>query len=259
MNQELRKHVIELLDKGTRLDGRGLLEYRKPITVEYDVSKSAEGSARVKIGDTEVLAGVKMEVSTPYPDTQEEGCFMVNTELIPLSNPEFESGPPSIGAVELARVIDRGIRESKVLDFKKLCIEEGEKVWIVLIDIMTINVDGNLFDAASLGAMIALKNTKLPKLEDNKVNYKELTKEQLPLSKKDPVSVTIYKIGDSLLVDPTAEEEKAVDSRLTVATTKEGYICAMQKGGAEPLSIEDIDKMVELAVKKCDELRSHIK
>ena len=48
-----REYIISLLDKGTRLDGRGLLDYR-PISIEYNISKSAEGSARVMIGRTEL-------------------------------------------------------------------------------------------------------------------------------------------------------------------------------------------------------------
>ena len=106
------EHIKNLILKDVRSDNRKPLDYRQ-ITVEYDVSKSAEGSARVKIGDTEVLAGVKMAVGTPFPDTPEEGVLMVGAELTPLASPRFETGPPSIEAIELSRVTDRGIRESK--------------------------------------------------------------------------------------------------------------------------------------------------
>ncbi len=258
MHEDLKLHMEEFFKKDIRFDGRKFDEYRD-ISVETEISKSAEGSARVKIGETDVIVGVKCELGKPYPDSPDEGTIMVGAELLPMSNPDFESGPPSIQAIELARVIDRGIRESNVIDFKKLCVEEGEKVWIVVIDIITVNVDGNLFDAAALGAMTALKHTKFPKIDGDKVNYKELSKDSLPLSKKDTVSVTVCKIGEKYIVDPSYEEEKVVDSRITVATTNEGKICAMQKGGAGPLTIDDVDKMVELASKKCDELRKHIK
>src|SRR3989338_4890943 len=150
MYRELRSHILGLLDANTRLDGRKLTEYRKPITVEYGVVKTAEGSARVKIGETDIIVGVKLEVGEPYPDTPNEGTIIVGAELLPMSNPEFEPGPPQIQAIELARVVDRAIRESKALDFKKLCIEKGEKIWMVIIVIFPINDAGNLFDAASL-------------------------------------------------------------------------------------------------------------
>ena len=126
MNNELRQHIIKLFESDARLDGRKLTDYR-PVKVDVDVTPNAEGSARVKIGDTEVIVGVKVEVMQPYPDSPDEGSIMVGAELLPLSNPNFEQGPPSIQAVELARIVDRGIRESKSLDFKKLCIKEGER------------------------------------------------------------------------------------------------------------------------------------
>lgn len=256
MSTATREHILKSLSKGMRFDGRKPEEMRE-VTVESGVSISAEGSARVKIGETEVIVGIKMAVETPYPDTQDRGNLMVNVELLPLSNPEFESGPPGIEAIELARVVDRGIRESEAVDFKKLCIEEGEKVWSVIIDVCTINDAGNLLDASSLGAIAALKNTRFPKYEDDKIDYMEHTKEGLPLS-KEPVAVTVFKIENSILVDPLPEEEKNADSRITVTTIKDGTICSLQKGGDTPLTVEEIDKMVALAQEKAKALRSKL-
>ena len=257
MHRELRSHIINLLNAGTRLDGRNLTEYRDPIEVEHNVVKTAEGSARVKIGETEVMVGVKLEVGEPYPDSPDEGTIIVGAELLPMSNPEFELGPPGIQAIELARVVDRGIRESKALDFKKLCIEKGEKIWMVIIDICPINDAGNLFDAASLAALAALKNTKYPSFDGEKVDYKKKTDKKLQLEKM-PIAVTVIKIGDKFIVDPDTEEEKAVDARLTVSSIDDGTLCAMQKGGDFPLTIDEISKMLDIGIEKGKELRKHL-
>lgn len=258
MTNIIREHMLNLMNKGFRLDGRKFDEYRK-VEVEYGISsKSAEGSSRVKIGKTEVVAGVKLAVGEPYPDTPGEGTIVVNMELLPLSNPEFESGPPSIESVELSRVVDRAIREGKALDFKKLCIKDGELIWMVLIDIYPINDDGNLFDAAALAALAALKDAKFPKLEGKKVNYKEGTNKKLPFEKL-PVSCTVIKIGNHFIVDPNYDEDKIVDARLTVGILEDGTVCSLQKGGDIGLSVDDIDKMVEIALKKTKELRKALK
>ena len=257
MHQELREHIIKLLNTGIRLDGRKLTEYRKPIEVEQGVVKTAEGSARVKIGETDVMVGVKLEVGEPYPDTPDEGTIIVGAELLPLSNPDFELGPPGIQAIELARVVDRGIRESKALDFRKLCITPKEKIWMVIIDICPINDAGNLFDASSLAALAALKNAAYPKFDGEKVDYKEKTNKKLDLEKT-PIAVTVIKIGDKFIVDPDIEEEKAVDARLTVSSIEDGTLCAMQKGGDYPLTTEDIDKMLDIGIEKGKELRKHL-
>ncbi|MDI6736922.1 MAG: exosome complex protein Rrp42 [Nanoarchaeota archaeon] len=250
-----KSYIQALAKKNARHDGRRFDEFRQPILVEYGISaKSAEGSARVTMGDTVVVAGVKLEFGQPYPDTPDEGSIMISAEMLPLSSPEYEGGPPGIEAIELARVVDRGIRESKALDFKKLCVKSGEKMWIVMIDIYPINASGNLFDASALAALAALRNARFPKVEDDKVVYKALTDEPLPLSFM-PVSCTVHKIGDKFLVDPTRDEELAADARLTVAFTEKGEICAMQKGGEKPLTHTEVFAMVDLAAAKAGELR----
>ena len=257
MYRELRSHIISLLNADTRLDGRKLTEYRKPIEVEYGVVKTAEGSSRVKIGETDVIVGVKMEAGEPYPDMPDEGTIIVGAELLPLSNPEFELGPPGIQAIELARVVDRGIRESKAIDFKKLCIKSGEKVWLLLIDICTLNDAGNLLDASSLAALAALKDARYPKFDGEKIDYKSKTDKKLPLEKM-PIAVTVIKIGDKFIVDPGTEEERAIDARLTVSSIEDGTLCAMQKGGDFPLTVDDIDKMLDIGVEKGKELRRYL-
>ncbi|MAG19924.1 RNA-binding protein [archaeon] len=251
MNKE---YIVGLLEKNERIDGRKLDSYRK-ITVENGVSKNAEGSARVKIGDTEVIAGVKMDVGEPYFDSQDKGVLIMGAELSPLSSEDFEPGPPSTQAVELARVVDRGIRESNSIDMKKLCIKKKEKVWMVFIDIYIVNADGNLLDAAALASIAALKNAKFPEYDEKneRVKYGELSKKSLPLDKL-PIACTLYKIGNKIVADVSNEEEKIVDARLTVTMTEEG-IHGMQKGGDKTLSIKEIDEMVKIAEARTKELR----
>ena len=224
--------------------------------MESGISKSAEGSARVSLGDTIVLAGVKLEMGTPHPDTPDEGSMMVGAELLPLSNPKFELGPPGIRAIEIGRVVDRCIRESKAIDTKKLCVEKGEKAWIIIIDLCPINDAGNLFDACALAAIAALKDAKFPEYDGKTIDYKKKTSKGLPLLKT-PIEVTVCKIGDKFVIDPLIEEEGAIDSRLTVAIDKNN-ICALQKGGDAAVSIEDIDTMIEIAMKKTKELNEKL-
>lgn len=256
MNDNLKNHIKSYLDQGIRYDGRKKDEIRE-VSIEYDVSNSAEGSARVKIGNTEVIAGVKMALEKPYPDTPDEGMLMVGVELLPASNPDFESGPPNIRAIELARIVDRGIRESKSIENKKLCVTPGEKVWSVMVDICTINDEGNLLDCAGLAAIAAIKNARFPKVEDGVVDYKTKTDVGLPISKM-PIPITVYKIAGYFIVDPILEEEDSYDARLTVTSTADGHICALQKGGDSALTSEDIKLMVELGITKAQEMRKHI-
>ncbi len=254
MDNALKEHISEALGKGLRLDGRKLDEFR-PISIEVGKVATAEGSAEIRCGETHVVVGVKMEVGKPYSDRPDSGTLMVNAELRPISNPLFETGPPTIESIEVARVIDRTIRESKTIDEKKLCIKAGEKVWMANIDVCPLNHDGNLIDIGALAALAALKDTKMPKIDANgQADYHEHTDEGLALESF-PVAVTIVKIGSNLLVDPTDEEMRVADARLTVGSLEDGRICALQKGGDGPLTIDDIERMIDLAITTGKELR----
>ncbi len=251
--------ILELAAQQKRIDGRGLEEYRKPIKIETGISWTAEGSSRVQIGDTVVMAGVKLSLDKPYNDTPDEGGIMVNAELLPLSSPEYEPGPPGKKAIELARVVDRGIREAKAIDMKKLCLKKGEKAWFITIDIITINDAGNLFDVAGLATLAALKSARFPVVdtETGAIDYKHKTTTPLPLLKA-PLPVTIYVLNNALLVDPSADEEFSHDARLTVASDANGTISALQKGGEFPLTLEQISAMVDLALEKANYLRKEL-
>ncbi|MFH0897278.1 MAG: exosome complex protein Rrp42, partial [Candidatus Bathyarchaeota archaeon] len=177
-----KKRISELLVQGRRLDGRGLTDYRE-IKVELGLIGKAAGSALVSLGNTKVLAGIKIETGQPFPDTPNEGVLIVNAELVPLASPSFEPGPPSENSIELSRVVDRGIRESKAIDTKKLCIVSGKKVFLVYVDIYILDHDGNLFDASALASISALLNAKMKEftVEDGELKFKE-SSIKLPVS-----------------------------------------------------------------------------
>jgi exosome complex component RRP42 len=248
--------VIEAIRQGKRLDGRKFDEYRE-IKIIKNISKNANGSARVLFGETDVIAGVKMVPGDPFPDTPKEGSISVGAEFLPLASPLFEYGPPGKEEMELARVIDRGIRESKCLDFEKLCIKEGEKVWVVFIDLYTMNDDGNLFDAFSIAALSALLETKIPKLEDEYKIVKGEFSGKLHLARK-PLLCTTTKIAGHLISDACFAEEKAMEARFSVATTEDGYMAAYQKGGSGSFSPKEIDDCIDLAFAEAKEMRKQL-
>jgi len=251
------KFITDLLSRGKRIDGRKADEVRK-IVIERNPSEKAEGSAFVTYGKTKVVAGVKLGMGEPFQDKPDEGVLITSAEFSPISSPEFEPGPPSDDSIEVARVVDRGIRESGMIDMKKMCIEKGEKVWMVNVDIQILDNFGNLIDAAALASTVAILEARFPKVEDGTIVYGEKSTKKLPVKYK-PIAITLGKIGDHLVVDPDREEEKAEKGRLTITTRDDGNVCAIQKGGRGALSIEDIEKALDLAVEKGAEIRAMLK
>lgn len=245
-----RDYIIDLVKQGKRVDGRALNQPRE-VLVEKGPIKTANGSAKVKLGKTQVLVGVKLMHAEPFPDTPESGVLIVNAELLPLASPTFEPGPPRVEAIELARVVDRGIRESDAIDLEKLGIKPGEDVWSVFIDIDVLDHDGGLIDAAALASIAALTDVKPPNDENWKLP-------EFPLSKL-PVAVTVAKIDDRLVVDPCLDEERVMDARLTITTIEDGSICSMQKGGKGCFTLEELEQAYDLASSKAMELREKLR
>ena len=150
------------LRKEERIDGRGLWDYRE-YKIKADIIASAEGSADVFLGDTRIMTGLKYDVGTPFPDLPNEGVCTVMAELLPLASPLFERGPPNEQSIELARVVDRGIRHADCIQTKKLCIKEKEAVYILFVDMYVVNHDGNLIDTGAISALATLLSAHIPK------------------------------------------------------------------------------------------------
>jgi exosome complex component RRP42 len=252
-----QKQIAQLIANEKRADGRGLKEYRE-MKIEPGLIERAEGSARVRLGKTEVVVGVKVETGEPFPDTPNDGVLTVNAELTPIASPEFEAGPPDEDSIELARIVDRGIRESKAINTEKLVIEPGKKVFVVFIDVYVLNHDGNLIDASALAAVSALVNTKMANCEikDGEVKIKP-GYEQLPI-RKHPITVTTAKIEDKLVVDPIREEEQVMDARISFAIDDDGNICAIQKGGSGYFEPQQIMEAAKIAKDRAKELRKKL-
>src|SRR5579875_2582179 len=202
-----REQILSELSFGRRLDGRKFDDYR-PIEIQIGPIVKADGSAMVKIGNTTALVGVKVQVGNPFPDTPDEGILTVNADVLPLASPYEDT-------IELSRVVDRGIRESHMLDMESLAIVKGKKVYAVFVDVTVLDVDGNLFDAVSYAAVAALATTKYRKAEV-KGEEVSLSEERVQLKPKTiPISVTTAKIGEYLVIDPDGTEEAVMDARVT--------------------------------------------
>jgi exosome complex component RRP42 len=248
---EIKKgYILNKLKEGTRGDGRKVDQFRN-IEIQTNYIPRAQGSAFVKLGKTKVLVGIKVETGEPFPDTPNTGVMTTNVEMLPMAFPTFEPGPPNEESVEIARVVDRGIRESKMIDLEKLCIEPGKKVMIVFVDIDVLDFDGNVIDACTMGVVSALSTATYKIDEKSK-------EENLPIRAM-PVSVTMVKIGDEIVCDPDLEEEQMSDARLTVTFTEDGKIRAMQKGNSGYFSMEQVKKAIDMSEVVGNNLRDLIK
>ena len=136
-----------------RADGRGPRDLR-PISFTLGVQKWAEGSCRVKMGDTEVLCAATIADRVP-PHLRGKGTGWVTAEysMLPRATAERtdrESAKGRIGGRthEIQRLIGRSLRG--VVDLTKL----GERT--ITIDCDVLQADGGTRTASITGGYVAL-------------------------------------------------------------------------------------------------------
>ena len=249
--QLLRQHLTELAEMDQRISGRGRWEGRQP-EVDVGCLYNADGSAKVTWGDTIIYVGVKFEVREPYSDRPTSGSLMCGAELRPVAHRKYEPGPPSPESIELGRVVDRGIRESGCIDMAALCIVPGESVWMVVIDIHVISDGGNIFDAAGLAAIAALRDATVPA---ERFDVGEDYKLQVALT---PIMCTFTRVGGRYVYDADEEEEMGGAERVSITLGDNGSMHSMQKGLKGTFTAAELSEMLDVSAEKCSELRDLI-
>ncbi|HSL77739.1 MAG TPA: ribonuclease PH, partial [Candidatus Limnocylindrales bacterium] len=137
----------------TRADGRGPRDLR-PISFQLGVQKWAEGSCRLRVGDTDVLCAATIVDRVP-PHLRGKGTGWVTAEyaMLPRATAERtdrESVKGRLGGRthEIQRLIGRSLRA--VTDL----VAMGEQV--VTLDCDVLQADGGTRTAAICGAYVAL-------------------------------------------------------------------------------------------------------
>jgi len=254
-----RSKILDLLQEGKRIDGRALDEIR-PLSIDTNVIPHANGSARVRLGDTEIVSGIKVQPDRPFPDMGDKGIFICTAEILPLAHPSAETGPPQPDVIELARVVDRGIRESGMIDLSQFVLEKDKSVIGLFADSVVTDHDGNLFDACSYAAVAAIITSKIPKWEmkDDIPVLMENQESDAPITTI-PISVTMGRIGEFIIVDPNIDEWGCLDARITITTNSDGNIVALQKGGSDGFTLEQLVKCSELSIAVGKKIREIVK
>lgn len=244
----LRAHLSDLAENNARIDGRSQWEGRN-LEIEHSVLPRAEGSARVRMGDTIVLAGVKFQIMQPYPDRPNQGGLMCSADVRPIAGRNWEAGPPSPEAIELGRVVDRGIRESGCIDVDSLCIIPGEKAWQVILDLFAVSDDGNLFDAFALAGITALRNATVP------AERFEVGEDYALSVSKTPIMCSYHKVGGRFVYDACSREELGGDERIHITLGDDDNVHSLQKGLKGIFSAEEFAEIMTNAQQRTKELR----
>ena len=227
-----------------RPSGRNLDEIR-PITIETNVTKHAEGSCLIKIGDTHVLCTATVEDRVP-PFVKGSGLGWVTAEygMLPRSTGsrmrrEAASGKQGGRTVEIQRLIGRSLRAG----VDRVALGERQ----ITVDCDVIQADGGTRCASISGGWVALKLAVKKLLKEGTVTTDPL------ISPIAAISCGIYAGQPILDLDYSEDSEAGVDGNFIMMGS--GNIIETQiSAEGSTYSRSQLDELMDLAIKGIKDL-----
>lgn len=227
-----------------RPSGRAVDELR-PIIIETDVTRHAEGSCLIKCGDTHVLCTASLEERVP-PFLRNSGLGWVTAEygMLPRATTtrnrrEAAAGKQSGRTQEIQRLIGRSLRAG----IDRVALGERQ----ITVDCDVIQADGGTRCAAITGGWVALRLAVNKLLKAGDVRTDPL------LDHVAAVSCGIYGGQPVLDLDYAEDSEAGTDANF-VLTGKGGMVEIQGSAEGATFSREELDYLIDLAYAGVDGL-----
>jgi len=227
-----------------RPSGRQLNEMRS-VSIETNVTKHAEGSCMIKMGDTHVLCTATLEARVP-PFIKGSGLGWVTAEygMLPRSTSsrmrrEAAAGKQGGRTVEIQRLIGRSLRAG----VDRVALGERQ----ITIDCDVIQADGGTRCASITGGWVALRLAVNKLLQSG-----EITTDPL-ISPVAAISCGIYAGQPVLDLDYPEDSEAGVDGNFIMLGNKSLIEVQMSAEGSV-FSRDQMNQLMDLADKGVEEL-----
>ncbi|KAJ6570187.1 ribosomal protein S5 domain 2-type protein [Mycena vulgaris] len=252
-----KEFVFTALKQSLRLDGRLPLELRPP-TLSFGPEL---GWVECALGKTRVIAHVEAKMVKPPPERPFEGMITIHSEISPMASSEYEIGRPSEEEITITRMLDKVLKRSDAVDKESLCVLAGQRVWHLRLTLHCLSDAGNMLDCACLAGIVALKHFRRPDVEvvgDEVTIHPPSERAPVPLSMHHtPFCLTFAFFPDpetSPVLDPSQLEQRLSTGLMSVALNAQRELCVVQKLGGVPLSMDEVLRIINVAVIKAKEL-----
>jgi ribonuclease PH len=227
-----------------RLNNRAAHALR-PLTIERQVNRHAEGSVIISCGDTRVLCTASVEEGVPsFLKGQGQGWVTAEYGMLPRathtrSRRESAAGKQSGRTQEIQRLIGRSLRA--VIDLKAL----GERT--ITLDCDVLQADGGTRCASITGAYVALFEA-VKGLQDKGLITASPLRDWL-------AAVSVGIVNGTPLLDLNYEEDSGCDTDMNIVMTGSGGFVELQ-GTAEgvPFSAAEMQALVALGCEGISQL-----
>lgn len=127
--------ILHGIQENIRCDGRTRSDYR-PMELETDVVQNSNGSARLRLANSDVLASIKAEIDVPHANRPNEGKLEFFVDCSANATPEFEGRGGEELANEISNTLSKAFTSPNAFDLKSLCILSRKQCWKLYIDIL---------------------------------------------------------------------------------------------------------------------------
>nr|CDJ95994.1 unnamed protein product [Haemonchus contortus] len=259
-NDPLSKCEQNFLQEGfaenQRLDGRSLSDFRQ---VKLVVGSEC-GTALCTMGETKVLCAVSATLTEPRTSRPNKGIVTVDVDMSPMGNPANEHNRLGERGLELTRMLELVLRDSRCIDVESLCVRAHKEVWKLRVDVRILDDDGGLLDCASVAAVAALYHFRRPNLTvqpNHTLIHSEYEQALVPLNIYHmPICVSFgfTKSGNAVVIDPTDKESQCLYGCLVIACNKRREVCALHQSTNLILSTGTIEACVKRAMQRAIDL-----
>ncbi|CAG9532923.1 unnamed protein product [Cercopithifilaria johnstoni] len=271
--------IIHGAQEGLRADGRSPFDYR-PVIVQTGVLATTNGSSRVRIGSTDLLIGVKAELINVENLALYRNRLNFFVDCSANATPLFAGRGGEEFADELSAALDAAYNNNYVLpDLKKLILSPMH-AWKLFVDIVLLQCDGNVIDAAGLGVKAALKDTEICQVIVRPADEGKYTIDlpddntiwKLDISRV-PLFVSVNRLGSAKIVDNSLAEEACTRTSVWIAvapkfvcdtdhsennqsaTKRDGCIITfMKQCGGGTLEMDSLEEMINIGLKAVRQL-----
>ena len=250
-----KEFLIDQLMNGERSDNRLFDDYRE-ITFE---KLEQNGQCQVTLGETKVMCNIFSSLITPSPEKQSEGLILFNVDASNLRHPaEHQNNLEEINEIRnrINNLLEKSLKETKAIDTFTLCVVPGLAVWKITVNIILLNHDGNIFDCSYLACLCSWMTYKIPFIYNvgNKIELKEDSKFiHLPILHV-PICITSAKIGQIIVVDPNALEERNSNGLMLICSNRFNKICFVHTYNSTQLESKEVLEMLNFGKKWVDKV-----
>lgn len=239
-----QEYHSQLVIKGSRADGRSLEDFR-PIKLETDAIRTADASSLVKLGNTSLVCGCTAQLVKNEDCNEDDEPLKIKIELPPICSSPY-GNRTQINAQLLTRTVKNILEDTRCIDNQQFYDDKSESHWSIDVEVICLNYDGCILDAALIAVLSALKSLRL---HDDLVQLTTI-----------PVTSSFALIGERIICDPNLEEESVAQSTFSItadSTTKKNF--HISKIGGKSLSSGGLLKCIGLASGRAEQVGPVIK